>query len=81
MPKVEVLPLEGTYLVWVDFNAYGFSVKELERRIKENAKLALDGGTMFGLGGEGFQRFNIACPRSILDEVLKRIEQAFSDVT
>ena len=49
---------------------------ELEQLIQDRAKLALDEGYIFGEGGKGFERINIACPRSILQEGLKRLEQA-----
>ncbi len=78
MPKAKVLPLEGTYLLWVDFRAYQIEDKEMNKKIREDAKIALDGGTMFGLGGKGFQRFNLACPRSILEEVIQRLTPIFA---
>ena len=77
LPKTQILPLEGTYLVWVDFNAYGLDDERLEKIIKKKARLALDAGKMFGLGGKGFQRFNIACPRSVLTKVVERLKTAF----
>ena len=43
----------------------------------QDAGVALDGGTMFGPGGEGFQRLNLAAPRAILQEIMERIAKAF----
>lgn len=80
LPKVKMTELEGTYLVWLDFRAYGLSDLELNQRIIHKAGLWLDGGSIFGKSGEGFQRINIACPRSILTEALERIEEAFKDI-
>ncbi len=80
LPKVKVSELEGTYLVWADFRAYGLSDSELNRRIIYKAGLWLDGGSMFGKSGEGFQRINIACPRSVLTEALERLASAFGDI-
>lgn len=80
LPKVTMTELEGTYLVWLDFRAYGLSDLELNRRIVHEAGLWLDGGSMFGKAGEGFQRINIACPRSILTEALEKLVTAFSDI-
>lgn len=77
LPKVTMTRLEGTYLVWLDFRAYGLSDEELERRLLEEAGVWLDSGRMFGREGEGFQRINIACPRSLLQEALDRIASAF----
>jgi cystathionine beta-lyase len=50
--------------------------KELQKFMREKARVGLDDGFMFGEGGSGFQRMNIACPRSILREALRRIEKA-----
>lgn len=80
LPKVKMTELEGTYLVWLDFRKYGLSDSELNRRIVHKAGLWLDRGTMFGKGGEGFQRINIACPRSILNEALEKLVSAFVDI-
>jgi len=77
MPQVRLIEPEGTYLPWVDFSSLGLSVPELERFIVEKAKLWLDGGTVFGKSGAGFQRFNIAVPRSILRQALLQLEEAF----
>lgn len=79
LPQVRLVEPEGTYLVWLDFRALGLSDKELDELIVKKAGLWLDGGSMFGAGGEGFQRINIACPRSLLEEALNRLEKAFKD--
>jgi cystathionine beta-lyase len=76
MPQVRLIEPEGTYLPWVDFSSLGLSVPDLERFIVEKAKLWLDGGTVFGKSGAGFQRFNIAAPRSILLQALLQLEEA-----
>lgn len=78
MPKVSVIEPEGTYLVWLDFRDYGLDSKGLEKKMVEEAKVALDSGYQFGPGGEGFERINIACPLSILTECLERIAEAFT---
>lgn len=80
LPGVRMSELEGTYLVWLDFRAYRLSDLELNRRIVHKAGLWLDDGGMFGKAGEGFQRINIACPRSILKEALEKLVLAFSDI-
>lgn len=77
LPKVKMTELEGTYLVWLDFRAYGLSDSELNQRIIHKAGLWLDAGSIFGKSGEGFQRINVACPRSVLTEALGRLEAAF----
>ena len=80
LPKVRMTELEGTYLVWLDFRAYGLDDLQLEQRIIYEAGLWLDAGSMFGKGGAGFQRINIACPRSVLTEALNRLVTAFEGI-
>jgi cystathionine beta-lyase len=48
--------------------------------MREKARVGLDDGFLFGSSGDGFQRMNIACPRSVLEEALKRIEKAVNDI-
>ncbi|MDE5558488.1 MAG: aminotransferase, partial [Ruminococcus sp.] len=76
LPDVNMIDTEGTYLVWLDFRKTGLSVFELENLIIHKAKLWLDSGKIFGKCGEGFQRINVACPRSVLKDALKRIKDA-----
>jgi cystathionine beta-lyase len=76
LPRVGVSPLEGTYLAWLDFRPYGFGREELKDRIIQKAGLALNDGPMFGPGGEGFQRMNLACPREVLRQALDRLTAA-----
>jgi cystathionine beta-lyase len=76
LPQVKLVEPEGTYLAWLDFRALRLSDKELENLIIHKAKLWLDGGTMFGSGGSGFQRINIACPRATLEKALLQLEAA-----
>jgi cystathionine beta-lyase len=74
-PAKFVVP-QGSYLAWVDFRAYGYEDKELARILLEEANVLLESGTMFGPEGSGFQRINVACPRSVLARGLKRISTA-----
>ncbi len=76
LPQIRLVEPEGTYLVWLDFRTLRLSDKELDELIVNKAKLWLDAGTMFGDGGSGFERINIACPRSVVREALARIEKA-----
>ena len=76
IPEIEIIEPEGTYLVWLDFRKLGIDYDQLEDFLHRKAKVALDDGAMFGENGKGFQRINIACPRSILEEALKRIHKA-----
>jgi len=76
LSKAGLIEPEGTYLIWLDFRRLGLSPKSLDDLIVHKAGLWLDEGLIFGAGGEGFQRVNIACPRSILREALERLESA-----
>lgn len=76
IPEIKIIEPEGTYLLWLDCRGLGLNDEELDSFIKEKAKLLLEPGTIFGTGGSGFQRMNIACPRSRLLEALQRLEKA-----
>jgi cystathionine beta-lyase len=73
MPAVRAAPLEGTYLAWLDMRRLGLSDDEIGEAILGRAGVRLDEGRKFGVGGAGFQRMNLACPRVILAEALERI--------
>lgn len=73
LPAVKVLPLEGTYLAWMDFSALNYSDEKMKEILLRQAKVWLDDGPMFGPGGEGFQRINLATPRSVLALGLERM--------
>lgn len=74
MKKAKVIDCEGTYLLWLDLSGYGKTMKEIKDLIQNKAKVILDEGTMFGKEGYGFERINVACPKSLLEEILKRIK-------
>lgn len=74
--ELSLIEPEGTYLVWVDFRKLGLSEKQREDLIVNKAKLWIDSGAMFGVDGEGFERFNIACPRSYLKKALDSLAKA-----
>lgn len=76
MPKLKVRKPQGTYLLWVDFSELGLSDDEVAKFLVENAKVALNNGPSFGIGGQGYQRINLACPRSMVEEALTRIKNA-----
>lgn len=79
IPQIKVIEPEGTYLVWVDCRKLGMDAKKLHEFMLDKAKVWFDDGDMFGTEGEGFERINIACPRSILKEALDRIYNAIND--
>lgn len=73
MPEIELTEPEGTYLLWADFRKLGMKEPELEKFVLEKAGLWLDSGYIFGNSGTGFERFNIACPRSVLEKALTQL--------
>jgi cystathionine beta-lyase len=82
LPGVDCMPLEGTYLSWLDFSGYcertGCDMAEVVRRIQQDARLALNHGTTYGPGGENGMRLNFACAKSQLSEALQRFVQALA---
>lgn len=80
IPEAKLIEPEGTYLVWIDFSEVplfkDMSHRDIDKFIANKAGLWLDGGTMFGQGGDGFQRFNIACPRSVLEKAYHQLKEA-----
>lgn len=80
LPDIRLIEPEGTYLLWLDCGRLGFSDAELDDVVTNGARLWLDGGPMFGAGGEGFQRVNIACPRKVLEIAYTRLEEALRAV-
>jgi cystathionine beta-lyase len=79
LPQVKLVEPEGTYLIWLDFNSLGLNDRELDEMIIDQAGLWLDEGTLFGAGGSGFQRINIAAPRVILEQALTQLAQAVNN--
>jgi len=77
LPGVKVMKPEATYLIWLDFSAFGLNDEALNQKLIDGG-IGLNRGTQFGKQGSGFMRINIGCPRSILDEALERIKQALS---
>lgn len=80
IPQIKVIKPEGTYLVWLDCREFKMSPKELHEFFLKKAKVWFDEGYIFGNCGEGFERVNIACPRSILQEGLNRICNAIKNI-
>uniref|UniRef100_A4WNU4 cysteine-S-conjugate beta-lyase n=1 Tax=Cereibacter sphaeroides (strain ATCC 17025 / ATH 2.4.3) TaxID=349102 RepID=A4WNU4_CERS5 len=80
IPGLRSMPLEATYLSWVDFAGTGMSAEEIHRRVQSEAQIAANHGATFGAGGESFLRFNIAAPRAQVEEALERLSRAFADL-
>jgi cystathionine beta-lyase len=80
IPGVRSMPLEGTYLAWVDFSGTGMEAGEFTHRVEAEARIAPSHGPAFGKGGESFLRFNLATPRARVEEAVKRLQAAFADL-
>jgi len=76
LPEVKVMCPEATYLIWIDFSAFGLTNEILNQKLID-AGVGLNRGVQFGKQGSGFMRINIGCPRSVLQEALFRIKKAF----
>ena len=76
LPEIDVIRPQGTYLVWFDCRYLGLDKHQLRNVFLNQARVFLDEGSLFGPEGDGFQRINIACPRSLLREALGRIVAA-----
>ncbi len=74
--RIRLIEPQGTYLMWLDCRGLGIDDLSLKALMREKAKVGMNDGYLFGAGGSGFQRMNIACPRSVLEEALQRIEAA-----
>lgn len=80
MPQLKVKKPEGTYLLWVDFSNLNVGKKDLKNALINKGRIALSDGSSFGIGGDGYYRINLACPRSMVLEGLKRIEFAIKSL-
>ena len=78
--KIKVMKPQGTYLVWLDFSAYGLSEEDLHGLLKKEAKIILNRGLDFGEEGAQHARLNVAMPISVLEEVCQRIVTTFVKV-
>ena len=76
LPDIALIEPDGTYLVWLDLRKLGLTEQQQRQLIVQDAKLWLDTGTLFGQGGEGFERINIACPRTTIEQAMQRLEHA-----
>lgn len=76
LPEIKAIRLEGTYLQWLDCRGLGMTYRELENFMTKKALIFTDEGYLFGEGGQGFERLNLACPAWALQEALNRLEQA-----
>ena len=78
-PQVKITELQATYLLWMDFRSFNLSFHELERINHEKACLYFDEGYLFGKAGEGFERWNLACPTKYIKFALNRLYEAYKN--
>ncbi len=81
LPRANVVRCEGTYLIWIDVREYCSDHKKLEEVMLKEARLALDEGYIFGDEGIGYERINIASPRSIIEECMVRFQKGLEHLT
>jgi len=74
------MPMQATYLSWVDFSGTGMAMDEIVTRVSKNARIAANHGPTFGTGGDGFMRFNIGTQRANIVEAVARLQDAFADL-
>ncbi len=80
LPRLSVTRAEGTYLAWIDMRGLGMDHEALSGFLVEKARIADNDGAMFGKAGEGFRRWNLAMPRSVLEDALTRLEKAINEL-
>lgn len=80
IPGLRSVPLQATYLSWVDFAGTGMTREEFTARVEGAARIAVNHGPTFGKGGESFLRFNIATPRANVERAVERLAEAFGDL-
>jgi cysteine-S-conjugate beta-lyase len=80
IPGLRSMPLEATYLSWVDFADTGMTMDEALARVERTARICVNHGPTFGRGGETHLRFNIATPRAVLEQAMARLTAAFADL-
>ena len=80
LPMLKMRKSEGTYMVWVDFRGTGMTTEEIEHFIIHKARIGVDMGTWFGPGGDGFLRFNLACPRCLVEKAMQMLTEAMKEL-
>ena len=80
IPGLRAMPLEATYLAWVDFSGTGMTPSEYRARVEQEAKIAVNHGETFGSGGESYLRFNLATPKAHVETACARLKAAFADL-
>jgi cysteine-S-conjugate beta-lyase len=76
LPGIRLIQPEGTYLLWLDCRELGMNDAQLREFFVRQARVGMNPGIVFGQGGSGFMRLNIASPRRVIAESMKRIAHA-----
>ena len=76
-PKIKVIRPQASYLLWLDCREMGLPQAELNDFFVDKAYLAVNDGVSFGEEGRGFMRLNIASPRSIIEQAMKQLAEAY----
>lgn len=80
LPGLKAMPMQSTYLAWVDFSGTGMDRAEIHDRLKTSARIAATPGHTLGTGGETFMRFNLGTQKARVEEALDRLSQAFANL-
>lgn len=78
LPDIKIVHAEATYLVWLNLSALQGSGKEIGGFLREKTGLYLTDGGLYGRGGENFLRMNLACPRSVVEDGLRRMREGIA---
>ena len=76
IPEVRAIKPQASYLVWLDFSALGFPHDKLIDMLVNDARLAMNDGAMFGIGGEQHTRLNVGTQRAVLEQAMKQLKEA-----
>jgi cystathionine beta-lyase len=79
MPHIKAMPIESTFLLWLDCKSLNFDDKKLAEFFIKDAKLGLNTGVSFGKGGAGFMRLNFATPSIVLEKAMNQLEAAYQE--
>lgn len=80
LPSIKCHKPDATYLLWLDFSQWGMTQDELNHFLVDRARLGMSSGTIFGKGGNGFQRMNIGAPRSVIAQALEQLKVAAAEL-
>lgn len=79
LPMIRAVETQGTYLIWLDCRGLGLEPVELQRFMREKARIFPSEGRVFGPAGEGFERINVACPRHFLQTAMDNLKTAIME--